>query len=54
MPAMKKILEGIDDNNVDLKFAGMEYLARFYPNELIQVKDLYKCVQHMYDFSWVG
>lgn len=54
MPAIKKILDQIDEAKTGLKFAGMEYLAQFYPEELIQVKELYKCIQHEYDFSWVG
>jgi len=32
MKSMKKILDNIDENNIDLKFAGMEYLVQFAPN----------------------
>jgi hypothetical protein len=38
MPALKKILDQIDENNKDLKFAGMHFLASFANQELVQVK----------------
>ena len=36
MPALKKILDGIDEKNEILEFTGMQYLAKF--DEVVQVK----------------